>query len=99
VSGHGANASFLPELAAAVGPDPVIIHRKIRRNAWADPAFAQAIEATGRRKLVMAGLWTETALTLTALSALESGYEVYVVIDASGGTSTERYASGEGPAR
>jgi len=56
-------------------------------NAWEDPAFVAAVEATGRRKLVIAGLYTEICLSLTALSALAAGYEVYALVDVSGGLS------------
>ena len=50
-------------------------------------AFRRAVEATGRRKLIMTALWTEVCLTFPALDALREGYEVYPVVDAVGGTS------------
>jgi nicotinamidase-related amidase len=56
-------------------------------NAWEDVEFRAAVEATGRRKLVMAALWTEACLTFPAIDAMSEGYEVYVVADAVGGTS------------
>ncbi|WP_287879287.1 hydrolase [Aquitalea sp.] len=56
-------------------------------NSWEDIEFRQAVEATGRKKLVMTALWTEACLTFPALDALAAGYEVYVVADAVGGTS------------
>jgi nicotinamidase-related amidase len=56
-------------------------------NAWEDVEFRKAVEITGRRKLIMAALWTEACLTFPALDALKEGYEVYVVADAVGGTS------------
>ena len=56
-------------------------------NAWEDVEFRKAVEATGRRKLVMTALWTEACLTFPALDALKEGYEVYAVADAVGGTS------------
>ena len=56
-------------------------------NAWEDIEFRKAVEATGRKKLVMTALWTEACLTFPALDALKAGYEVYVVADAVGGTS------------
>lgn len=56
-------------------------------NSWEDVEFRQAVEATGRRKLVMTALWTEACLTFPALDALQEGYEVYAVVDAVGGTS------------
>ncbi|GAB4198472.1 MAG: hydrolase [Roseiflexaceae bacterium] len=60
-------------------------------NAWSDPAFVEAVKATGRRKLVMCGLWTEVCLAQTVLSALQDGYEVYFVSDCSGGVSREAH--------
>ncbi|MEK6259704.1 MAG: hydrolase [Planctomycetota bacterium] len=56
-------------------------------NSWDDKAFVAAVEKTGRKKLVMAALWTEVCLTFPAIQAMEAGYEVYAVADASGGTS------------
>jgi len=56
-------------------------------NSWEDPQFRSAVEKTGRKKLVMAALWTEVCLCMPALDALAAGYEVYAVEDASGGTS------------
>ncbi|WP_087873487.1 isochorismatase family protein [Arthrobacter globiformis] len=57
-------------------------------NAWEDAEFRAAIERTGRRKVVIAGLWTEVCLTLATLDMLAEGYEVYPVADAVGGIST-----------
>jgi isochorismate hydrolase len=54
-------------------------------NAWEDSRVVEAIKATGRKKTILSGLWTEVCLVLSALSALGQGYEVYVVADASGG--------------
>lgn len=56
-------------------------------NAWEDVEFRQAVNAAGRKKLIMTALWTEACLTFPALDALAEGYEVYVVTDAVGGTS------------
>lgn len=56
-------------------------------NAWEDADFRAAIEATGRRKIVMAGLWTEVCLAFPTLDMLREGYEMYPVIDAVGGVS------------
>jgi nicotinamidase-related amidase len=56
-------------------------------NAWEDDRFVDAVGATGRRKLIFAALWTETALTFAALSAIQEGFEAYPVVDAVGGTS------------
>ncbi len=56
-------------------------------NSWEDVEFKKAVIATGRKKLIMAALWTEACLTFPALDALKEGYEVYAVSDAVGGTS------------
>lgn len=56
-------------------------------NAWEDPEFRAAVEATGRRKVVIAGLWTEVCLTFPTLDMLAEGFEVYPVADAVGGIS------------
>ncbi len=60
-------------------------------NAWSDPAFVEAVKATGRTKLVMAGLWTEVCLAQTAISAIGAGFDVFFVADASGGLSPEAH--------
>src|SRR4051812_21900833 len=51
-------------------------------NSWEDENFVAAVERTGRRKLVMAALWTEVCLAFPAIQAMEAGYEVYAVDDA-----------------
>ncbi len=63
-------------------------------NAWEDVEFLKAVKATGRKKLIMAALWTEACLTFPALDALQDGYEVYPIIDAVGGTSVEAHRAG-----
>ncbi len=78
-----------PELLA-VHPEITPIERT-SMNSWEDAAFVKAVEATGRKKLVISALWTEVCLTFTALMALEAGYEVYVVTDTSGGTSVDAH--------
>lgn len=56
-------------------------------NSWEDAEFKQAVKAVGRRKLIMTALWTEACLAFPALDAIQEGYEVYVPVDAVGGTS------------
>ena len=63
-------------------------------NASEQPEFRTAVEATGRRKLIIAGLWTEVCLVFPALDMLKEGYEVYAVRDASGGTSVDAHQRG-----
>lgn len=70
-----------------VFPGQKVIERT-SMNSWDDKAFVKAVKKTGRKKLVMAALWTEVCLAFPALSALKEGYEVYVVEDASGGTTS-----------
>ncbi len=66
------------------GQEPI---ERSSMNSWEDAKFVEAVAATGRKKLVMAALWTEVCLAFPALEALKEGYEVYAVEDASGGTS------------
>ena len=73
-----------------VFPDIIPIDRTTL-NAWEDMNFRNAVKTTGRKKLLIAGLWTEVCVTLPALSALEDGYEVYIVTDASAGSSREAH--------
>jgi nicotinamidase-related amidase len=56
-------------------------------NSWDDPAFRAAIEATGKKNILIAGLWTEVCVTWPALQMLGAGYNVFIVEDASGATS------------
>jgi nicotinamidase-related amidase len=63
-------------------------------NAWEDEDFVRAVKATGRRKLIMAALWTEVCLVHPALDAMKEGFEVYPVIDCVGGTSAEAHELG-----
>jgi nicotinamidase-related amidase len=62
-------------------------------NSWEDPDFRAAVEAAGRRKLIIAGLWTEVCVAFPALDALREGFDVYVVADAIGGVSTVAHES------
>jgi len=78
-----------PELLA-VHPESKPIERT-SMNSWEDAKFVEAVKATGRKKLVIAALWTEVCLNFPTLMALEAGYEVYIVTDASGGTSVDAH--------
>ena len=62
-------------------------------NSWEDPEFREAIERTGRKKLIIAGLWTEVCVAFPTLDALRANYEVYVVADAIGGVSRVAHES------
>ena len=78
-----------PELLA-VHPESKPIERT-SMNSWEDQRSVEAVKATGRKKLVMAALWTEVCLNFPTLMAIEAGYEVYIVTDASGGTSVDAH--------
>ena len=82
----------IPELREVLS-DLVEIDRT-QINSWEDAEFRKAVEATGRKKLVMTALWTEVCLTFPALDALREGYEVFPVVDAVGGTSPEAHRAG-----
>jgi len=60
-------------------------------NTWEDERVVQWVKKTGKKKLVMAALWTEICLAMPAIQALGEGYEVYIVTDASGGVSIEAH--------
>jgi len=62
-------------------------------NSWEDDDFRAAVERSGRKKLILAGLWTEVCVAFPALDALRAGYEVYVVADAIGGVSKVAHES------
>ncbi|MFL6579736.1 MAG: hydrolase [Burkholderiales bacterium] len=60
-------------------------------NTWEDARVIQWVKKTGRKKIVMAALWTEICLAMPAIQAMGEGYEVYIVTDASGGLSVEAH--------
>lgn len=62
-------------------------------NSWEDPDFRAEVERSGRKKLIIAGLWTEVCVAFPTLDALRAGYEVYVVTDAIGGVSKVAHES------
>ena len=81
----GRNRPPIPEIQEVLGHLPTYDRTTI--NSWEDVEFKKAVEATGRKKLIMTALWTEACLAFPALDALKEGYDVYVVVDAVGGTS------------
>ena len=83
---------IIPELTEAL-PGISIINRTTV-NAFDEPRFAKAVEATGRKKLVIAGVSTEVCLTLPAIFATGIGYDAYAVIDASGTFSETKRITG-----
>lgn len=62
-------------------------------NSWEDPDFRGAVQKTGEKKLILAGLWTEVCVAFPAIDAMREGYEVYVVVDAIGGVSKTAHES------
>jgi nicotinamidase-related amidase len=60
-------------------------------NTWQDPKVVDAVKATGRKQLIIAGLWTEVCVAMPAIQALGEGWDVTVVTDASGGVSVEAH--------
>ena len=80
---EGPNGPLMPELLAMF-PHVEPVYRPGPINAWDDPNFVHAVEATGRKKLIMAGVTTDVCLIFPLLSALAAGYDVFAVYDASG---------------
>jgi nicotinamidase-related amidase len=80
---------LIPQLQA-VFPDQKPIDRTTM-NSWEDKNFVAAVEKTHRKKIVIAALWTEVCLAFPAISAIQAGYEVYAVVDASGATTLEAH--------
>src|SRR5690349_12176340 len=74
----------------AVFPDQKPIDRT-SINSWEDRRVVEAVKSTGRKKLVIAALWSEMCLVQPAIHAMGEGYDVYVVTDASGGVSPEAH--------
>jgi nicotinamidase-related amidase len=81
----GLNKPPIPQVQRALKGISTVDRTTI--NSWEDVEFRQAVEQTGRKKLIMTALWTEACLTFPTIDALAEGYEVYVVVDAVGGTS------------
>jgi nicotinamidase-related amidase len=80
---------FMPEVTDLFPKHEVIDRTSL--NSWLDPAFRKAVAATGRKKFVLAGLWTEACVTFPTLDMLEEGYEIYIPADACGDLSTEAH--------
>ncbi len=80
---QGPNGPLVPELKEMF-PDAPYIARPGNINAWDNEDFVNAVKATGRKQLIIAGIVTEVCVAFPALSAREEGYEVFIVTDASG---------------
>src|SRR5215813_7298672 len=79
----GPNGPLVPELEEKF-PNAPFIPRPGQINAWDNEDFVKAVKATGKKQLIIAGVVTEGCVAFPALSALEQGYEVFAVTDASG---------------
>lgn len=89
VAAKSFSGPLIPELQA-VFPSQIPIDRT-SMNSWEDKNVVAAVEKIGRKKLVIAALWTEVCLAFPAISAIQAGYEVYAVVDASGATTVEAH--------
>lgn len=88
------NGEFFPSIADVV-PDSKIYQRSVPGfDALEDGPFAAALKTTGRRKVIVAGLWTSMCFAYTALHALRDGYEAYGLMDAAGDASVEAHRYG-----
>ena len=79
----GPNGPLVPELVQA-HPKAPFIPRPGQINAWDNEDFVKAVKATGKKQLIIAGVVTEVCVAFPALAAIEEGFEVFVVTDASG---------------
>lgn len=85
VETKGFSGNMWPQIQA-VYPQQAPIERSTM-NSWDDANFVAAIEKSGRKKIVLAGLWTETCVALPTIQAIHDGYEIYVVEDCCGDVS------------
>lgn len=82
----GPNGPLMPEIHQ-YAPHAQYVGRKGEVNAWDNQDFVNAVKATGRKTLIMAGVWTSVCVMFPALDAKAAGYKVYAVMDASGDPS------------
>jgi nicotinamidase-related amidase len=83
---NGPNGPLMPEIHQ-FAPHAVYVPRKGEVNAWDNEDFVNAVRATGKKTLIMAGVWTSVCVMFPALDAKAAGFKVYAVIDASGDPS------------
>lgn len=82
----GPNGPLMPEIEQ-YAPQAIYVPRKGEVNAWDNDDFVAEVAATGRRTLIMAGVWTSVCVMFPALDAVAAGFTVYAVTDASGDPS------------
>ena len=80
---------FMPEITSLF-PEHTVIDRT-SMNSWLDAKFREAVHATGRKKIAIAGLWTEACVMFPTLDLLKEGFEVYIPADACGDISPEAH--------
>src|SRR5207244_8550310 len=86
VETEGFSGYIWPQLLDVFPGQPIV--ERSSMNSWDDPGFRKAIEATGRKNILMTGLWTEVCITWPTLEMLAAGYNIYVVEDCCGATSS-----------
>jgi nicotinamidase-related amidase len=89
VAANSFSGPFMPEVIGLF-PDHKVIDRT-SMNSWLDANFRKAIHDTGRKKIVVAGLWTEACVLFPTLDLLKEGFEVYIPADACGDLSVEAH--------
>ncbi|HEY1928086.1 MAG TPA: hydrolase [Caulobacteraceae bacterium] len=89
VAADSFSGPFMPEVVDLF-PNHKIIDRT-SMNSWLSPKFREAVHATGRKKFVLAGLWTEACVTFPTLDMLNEGFEIFVAADACGDLSLEAH--------
>jgi nicotinamidase-related amidase len=83
---NGPNGPLMPEIHEAA-PHAVFVPRKGEVNAWDNQLFVKTVRETGKKTLIMAGVWTSVCVMFPALDAKAAGFKVYAVMDASGDPS------------
>jgi nicotinamidase-related amidase len=83
---NGPNGPLMPEIHESA-PHAVFVPRKGEVNAWDNQLFVKTVRETGKKTLIMAGVWTSVCVMFPALDAKAAGFKVYAVIDASGDPS------------
>jgi nicotinamidase-related amidase len=89
VAADSFSGPFMPEVIELFPKYKVIDRTSM--NSWLDPNFRKAVAATGRKKFVIAGLWTEACVMFPTLDMLKEGYEIYIPADACGDISLEAH--------
>lgn len=85
VESEGFSGYVVPQLLDVFPGQPVV--ERSSMNSWDDAGFREAIEATGKKNIIMTGLWTEVCVTWPTIEMLGAGYNIYVVEDCCGATS------------